>query len=189
MKEVDAGRRRIRTQAPLRESDHRGHEPPALSSLTGQPPNETLRMSPRGPSARDTGALPSGTLHPGPWGHFASLRPAFHTLGLASSLPRDLRPAPGPAPAPGTPKPLARTCSAQAPARNRAPLCGVTGPGAALRLLGAQPDRNSPPGGAGLARLSGGDYSRCAPTALGMSLVLTLGLPSLPQPGQTAQTG
>lgn len=188
MKEVDAGRRRIRTQAPFRECDHRGREPPAPSSLTGPAPSETLRMSPRGPSARGTGALPSGTLHPGPWGPFASLRPEFHTLGLAS-LPRDLHPAPGPAPAPGTPKPLARTCSAHALARTRAPRCGVTGSGAALRLLGAQPDRNSPPGGAGLARLSGGDYSRCAPTALGMSLVLTLGLPSLPQPGQNAQTG
>lgn len=109
-----------------------------------------LRMSPRGPLARNTRALPNGTLHPGPC---ASLRPTSRTLGLAS-LPLDLHPAPSPAPDPGTPKPLARTCSAHAPARTGALRCGVTGPAPPLRLLGAQPCWNSPPGGAGLARLS-----------------------------------
>lgn len=133
-------------------------------------------MSPRVPSARDTSALPSRTLHPGPC---ASLRPASRTLGLAS-LPRDLHPAPNSAPAPGTPKPLARTFSANAPARTREPRGGVTGPGAAPPPLGAQPDRNSPPGGAGLARLSRGNYSRCAPMALGISLLSRQGCPVSP---------
>lgn len=81
-------------------------------------------MSPPVPSAS---ALPSRTLHPGPC---ASLTPASRTLGLAS-LPRDLHPAPGSASAPGTPKPLAHTFSAHAPARTREPRGGVTGLAAA----------------------------------------------------------
>lgn len=153
MKEVAAGRRRIRTQAPFRDCDHRGHEPPAHSSLAGPAPNETTSKAPH------VAPWTLGPKHPRPAqrdlapGPCASLRPASHTLGLVS-LPRDLHLASGPAPAPGTPKPLARTCSAHAPARTGAPRSGVTGPAPLLRLLGAQPCRNSPPGGAGLARLS-----------------------------------
>lgn len=155
VKEVAAGRRRIRAQGPFRERDPRGIAGPLTPSRTGGLRN-SIRSSHAAPAARATRALPSAILRPGPWRPFGSLGPASRTLGLASP-PRDLRLLLA------QHRRLERRSLPLAPAAPSSRSCptrlavGSRGLAPPLRLPGAPPGRNSPPGGAGSARLSGGD--------------------------------